>query len=283
MTQVRVIERPRRDRLGEGLMWSPSQNAVYWTDILEGRLNRYDLATEEVTEWEVPGTLGWVLERGNGGLIAGLGNRIVSLELDPLKIETLFDPEVDRETNRMNDAKADIDGRIWAGTMPFDCDRPSGALYRLDPVTGISRVDDGYTITNGPAISPDGQWFYHTDSGAGLVYRFPLRGGVLGTRQPFIRFEADWGKPDGMTCDSEGGLWIAHWGGSCVSRFTPEGERNEVIDLPTAQITNCLFAGPSLDRMFVTSAYLGIEDSQAGQLFEVETGRRGLGACRYGG
>ncbi|WP_296615379.1 SMP-30/gluconolactonase/LRE family protein [Sphingomonas sp.] len=280
---VRTIERTYRDRLGEGLMWSPTQNSVYWTDILDRRLHRLDLATDEVRSWDMPDTIGWVLERRGGGLIAGLGRRIVSLALDPVRTTVLFDPEPDRDGNRMNDAKADLDGRLWAGTMPFNCDRPTGALYRCDPETGAERVDDGYVITNGPAFSPDGAWLYHTDSGLGTVYRFACDGGVLGPREPFIQFEPDWGKPDGMTCDSDGGLWIAHWGAGCVSRFTPEGTRELAIDLPASQITNCLFAGPNLDRLFVTSAHDGLDDPEAGKLFEIATGRRGLGACRYAG
>ena len=68
--------------------------------------------------------------------------------------------------------------------------------------------------------------------------------GSLGQRELFIRFEPEWGTPDGMTLDSEGGLWVAHWGGGRVSRFTPEGRFERSIALPASQITSCTFAGP---------------------------------------
>ena len=275
--------RARRDRLGEGPLWVARENALYWTDILDRRVSRLHLATSAVDSWELPDTVGWIIERERGGFVAGLGRRIVSLALDPLQIEPLADPEPERQANRLNDAKADSEGRIWAGSMPREADRPTGALYRLDPDRRVSRVDDGYIVANGPALSPDGCWLYHADSGRGVVYRFRLEEGRLTSREEFIRFEPGWGAPDGMTCDADGGLWIAHWGGGCVSRFDPAGARERSIALPASQITSCAFAGQDLDRMFVTSACDGVDEPEAGRLFEVDPGCRGQPGHRFGG
>jgi xylono-1,5-lactonase len=85
-----------------------------------------------------------------------------------------------------------------------------------------------------------------------------------------------------MTVDAAGCLWIAHWGGARVSRFDPDGVLERAIHLPVSQVTNCVFAGAGLDRMFVTSASVGREDEPlAGALFEVDVGGvKGL-APRY--
>ncbi|PAL21791.1 SMP-30/gluconolactonase/LRE family protein [Sphingopyxis sp. GW247-27LB] len=287
MAEIRIVERARRDRLGEGLLWSDREQAVYWTDILERRVNRLTLIGGRIDSWEVPQTIGWVIERqGAPGLIAGHGREIVRLTLDPLAIETIAAPEPDRDGNRMNDAKADALGRIWAGTMPVTCDRPSGAFYRLDPDGRIARVDGPYTIANGPAIAPGGDMLLHTDTALGTIFRFAIRDdGSLGPREPFITFEKNWGSPDGMTFDAEGGLWVACWGGSGVMRFDPLGKPERRIALPASQITNMVFAGADLDRMFVTSAADGVERAEpdAGALFEVDPGCRGLPAGRYAG
>ncbi|MDO7840762.1 SMP-30/gluconolactonase/LRE family protein [Sphingomonas immobilis] len=275
MTPPRAIPRERRDVLGEGLLWSARENAVYWTDILGRRVNRLRLADGRVDSWEVPGTIGWVIERADApGFVAGLDRRVVALTLDPLTIETIADP--DRDGNRMNDAKADAAGRIWFGTMALDGARPSGAFYRLDRDGGVARVDAGYRIANGPAIAEDGRTVFHTDSGERIVYRFAVAAdGSLGAREVFIRFEDGWGDPDGMTLDAEGGLWIACWGAGCVTRFTPEGARDRSIALPASQISNCIFAGEALDRMFVTSASDGVDEPEAGALFEIDPGCTG--------
>lgn len=282
---VRTIARDNRDRLGEGPLWSVREGALYWVDILGRRLNRLSPADDRVTSWDMPDTLGWVIEREDRpGFVAGLGRRFVALTLDPVAIEVIAAPEDERDGNRFNDAKADGAGRVWAGSMPFGCDRPTGAFYRLDTDGAVARVDDGYTIANGPAIPSDGGYLLHTDTALRTIFRFEVRDdGSLGDRAPFITFEDGWGNPDGMIFDAEGGLWVACWGASCVARFTPDGRFDRRIALPASQITSCAFAGEALDRMFVTSAADGVDEVQAGALFEVDPGVRGLPTPRYRG
>jgi sugar lactone lactonase YvrE len=233
----------------------------------------------------MPEPIGWVIEREAApGFIAGLGSGFVELALDPVRIALIAAPEPDRPGNRMNDAKADSAGRIWAGTMPFEGDRPTGALYRLGTDRTVVRMDDGYRIANGPAIPPDGSALYHGDSGLGRIYRFPLSPeGSLGARETFVAFEPGWGAPDGMTFDRDGGLWVACWGASALIRFAPDGRLDQRIELPASQITSCAFAGEGLDRLFVTSASEGVHEAVGGALFEVESGRRGFLPHRYGG
>lgn len=282
---VRVIPRDRRDTLGEGAYWSAREGAFYWVDILGRRLNRLSLADDAVASWEMPDVIGWAIERENTpGFVAGLGRRFVTLTLDPLTIEAIAAPEEAVEGNRFNDGKADAQGRIWAGSMPFGCDRPSGSFYRLDPDGRVTRVDTNYTIPNGPAIPPEGGWLLHTDTARATIFRYPIHDdGSLGERTPFVKFEKGWGSPDGMTFDADGGLWVACWGGSCVTRFEPDGRLDRRIALPASQITNCAFAGDDLDRMFVTSAADGVDEADGGALFEIDPARRGLPTPRWGG
>lgn len=284
MNDYRIIERPGRDLLGEGLCWSARRGAVLWTDIIGQRLHSLSLADGSIASWDMPDTLGWVVEREqDDGFLAGLGDGIVALRLDPVRIEAICTPDTATANLRMNDALVDAQGRLWAGTVLRSCDRPVGALYRFHPDGSLACLDRGYTVANGPAISPDGQWLYHADSPLGRVYRFALdRDGAIRDRQVFLQFEDGWGSPDGMACDADGGLWVAHWGGGCVSRFAPDGRRDAVFRLPTPQITNVVFAGPGLDRLFVTSAAVGLDDPLAGALFEVSPGRSGLPAYRFG-
>lgn len=284
MTGVRIVERERRDELGEGPLWSARDDAVFWTDILGHRINRLSLRDGAVESWQMPGYTGWVIERESGGLIAGIEREVAALAADGTIVDRIARIEPDRTGNRVNDAKADAAGRVWMGTMPVTADRPTGAFYRIETDGTAARVDDGYQIANGPAISADGRTILHTDSGLGIIYRFVLDAdGKLGEREEFIRFEPHWGKPDGMTFDAEGGLWVACWGGGCVMRFTADGARDRIIELPASQISSCTFAGANLDRMFVTSAAVGVDEPLAGVLFEVDPGCRGLPTHRYRG
>lgn len=284
MAQVAIVERDRVDQLGEGPLWSARDNALYWVDILGRRINRLSLADRSVESFEQPDYAAWIIEREGGGFVAGIGLDIVRLELPGNRRETIGSVDKGIAGNRLNDAKADREGRIWAGTMPASCDRPSGALYRIDADGLIVHADGPYTIANGPAIDPAGHFLLHTDTALATIFRFDVHDdGTLGPRVPFIAFERDWGSPDGMTFDAEGGLWVACWGAGCVTRFTLDGVRERSIALPASQITSCAFAGEGLDRMFVTSAAKGVAEELGGALFEIDPGCIGRTPEKYRG
>lgn len=283
MSDIRVIAPGRRDRLGEGPLWSPRHDALFWVDILGWRIHRMTLADERIESFEQQGYAAWIIEREAGGFVAGIGRNIVRFEPGRSEHEVLASiDDPGQRGNRLNDAKADRAGRIWAGTMPVTCDRPSGAFFRFDPDGMLARVDGPYTIPNGPAIGNDGDYLLHTDTARRTIFRFDIRDdGSLGEASPFIRFDEEWGNPDGMTFDAEGGLWVACWGAGRVMRFAPDGTPDRHIDLPASQITSCTFAGDALDRMFVTSAGDGVNEPHGGALFEVDPGCKGLPPHRY--
>lgn len=290
----RVVPRGARDTLGEGLLWSARDNAVYWTDIIDKKLWRLRLADDAVTHWDMPEMIGWIIERAGGGFVVGLQSGFYRLSLEPFALALIANPHPERPGNRLNDAKADAMGRIWAGSMPVADGPPAqwpatGALYRLDPDGRVSRHDDGLIIANGPAISPDGGTLYHTDSALSTIYRFALAAdGTLGPRAVHLVFPPEAGAPDGMACDANGGLWVAFYshapeGGSRVARFHPDGRFDRHINVPTPQVTNLVFAGAGLDRMFITSAGQGHDDALAGALFEVDPGCTGVLPHRFTG
>jgi sugar lactone lactonase YvrE len=284
MVEYRVIERDRRDLLGEGPLWSARENAVYWTDIPGQRLNCYALSTGIVASWPMEGQICWAIEREAGGLVVGVEQDVLVVDSTGSVLERLIRLPNEPTTNRLNDAKADGAGRIWAGTMPIGADRPSGSLYRLDTDLSVHCVDSGYTIANGPAISADDRFMYHTDTTLRTIFRYDiLESGRLGARVPFIEFEYGWGNPDGMTLDTEGGLWVACWGSGSIMRFATNGKRDEVLTLPASQLTSCTFAGADHKTMIVTSASIGNNEPLAGCLFAIEPGYAGLPPMKFRG
>jgi D-xylonolactonase len=246
VTHYRVIETGRRCRLGEGPYWSVRQQALYWVDILGQTVFRLRPTDGSVATWQMPEMIGWLIERANSdGFVAGMQRDIVYLGLEPLSITPIARPEPDLPGNRLNDAKADARGCIWAGTVPPSVDGQTGSLYRMDPNGRVTCRDRGYMVSNGPAMSPDGRYLYHNDSRLGFVYRFELDDdGALRNRSVFLRFRPDQGAPDGMTVDSSGALWIALWGAACVSRYTADGHFDRTVKLPASQITNCDLEAP---------------------------------------
>ncbi len=278
--------------LGEGPLWSPREASLYWVDIKAPALHRYRPEDGDRTSWVMPEPIGWVIERANGeGLVAGFKDRgFVFLTPGTMTPEVIGQPEPDYPDNRFNDAKADAEGRIWAGTMDDNEREAHGSLYRLDPDLDWHRVDKGYVVTNGPALSPDGKTLYHTDTFEGTIYAFDIaKGGKLKNKRVFMTIPEGDGYPDGMTCDAEGCLWVAHWGGWRITRFTPSGRVDRVIEMPVSQVTNVAFGGAGLDQLFITSASIGMSEKEleeqplAGGLFELDPGVTGLPAGQFGG
>ena len=278
--------------LGEGPLWSSREAVLYWVDIRAPALHRFRPEDGDKTSWVMPEPIGWVIERAGGdGLVAGFKERgFAFLTPGTMAPQVIGQPEPDYPENRFNDAKADTAGRIWAGTMDDNEREASGSLYRLDPDLDWHRMDKGYVVTNGPAFSPDGTTLYHTDTFEGTIYAFDLSaGGKLSKKRAFVTIPEGDGYPDGMTCDAEGGLWVAHWNGWRITRFQPDGQVDRVIEMPVSQVTSCAFGGTDLDRLFVTSASVGLDEEAlekqplAGGLFEIDPRVKGLPAGLFGG
>lgn len=281
---------PAGARLGEGPVWDLEERALYWVDIKAPAVHRITPSTGERRTWPMPEAIGAIARRKGAGFIATFKSGFALVDLDHGRIEHLGHPEPERPDNRFNDGKCDPAGRFWAGTMDDNEREPTGWLYRFDPDRTWRRLDGPYVCTNGPAFSPDGRTLYHTDTVGREIHAFDLAAdGALTRKRRFVKFAEDDGYPDGMTVDAEGHLWVCHWGGWCVTRFTPDGKRERAIRLPVAQVTSCAFGGPDLGTLFITTAAIGLAPEAlarqplAGGLFAVQPGPGGLPPATYGG
>ncbi len=269
--------------LGEGLHWDHARAQLWWVDIVGRRLYRWDLVAAAPSSWTLPQRCGWVLPQADGdALLLGLQGGFARATLEALDTpDWLARPFAEGSTLRLNDAKADASGAVWGGSLNHGHeDRPEGVLFRLGTDGELRTVDAGYRVANGPALRGDGRLLLHTDSPLRSIYAFDLdvAGGEVTGKRIWKRFDEAEGYPDGMCFDAERCVWVAHWGGSCVSRFDPDGALLRRWTLPTPHITNVCFAGPGLDRVFVTSAAVGSsgfsapEQACAGDLFEIDGG-----------
>lgn len=276
--------------LGEGLHWDGDRGCLWFVDITGQRIVNWRPTEPAHREWLLPQRVGWVIPlRGQQGVLAGFQQGVVRLQLGDglVQFDWVCRLFADAPQLRLNDAKADSTGALWAGSLnQVDESRSDGCLFRIDVGAGTAEVmDAGYTVANGPAIHPHGRWMLHNDSGRRTVYAFDLDAaqGKLGNRRVWKVLSDAEGYPDGMTFDADGCLWLAHWGAGCISRYAETGELLRRIHLPTSQITNLCFGGDGLSRLFVSSAKAGLSAAQlatqplAGALFEVDAGGvRGL-------
>ena len=280
--------------LGEGVLWSVREQLLYWVDILGCRLHRFDPADGSTAHWTFAEEVSALAQRDAApGLIMTLRRGFALF--DPAaggEPRYLHQPEKELPANRFNDGKCDAQGRFWGGTMDFACKAPTGALYRYDPDGSCTRHDSGFAVTNGPTWSADGRTLYFNDTVNGRIhaYDFDAQAGTLSNKRLWHSFAAGDGVPDGMTTDAAGRIWIAHWGGSCVSCHDPVTARElQRVELPASQVTNCAFGGPDLRTLFITTACVGLEPGQleaeplAGGLFAVTVDSPGLPAHLFGG
>jgi xylono-1,5-lactonase len=267
--------------LGEGLHWDGARRSLWSVDIHGRRLILWDARSPQWREWTLPQRIGWVIPECRGGaVLLGLQEGIARTtpDTDDLMLEWLARPFEGSPALRLNDAKADGTGVIWGGSLNNDDERRSdGCLFRFAADRVLTEVDAGYTVANGPAISPDGKTMLHTDSARRTIYAFDFDAGAasIGAKRVWKQFAADEGYPDGMTFDADGCVWVAHWGAGCVSRFDPDGSLLRRIDFPVSLVTNVCFGGVSCDRLFVSSARVTLSASElaaqpdAGSIFEV--------------
>jgi sugar lactone lactonase YvrE len=271
--------------LGEGPVWDAARGELVWVDIDRGLVHRRTSAGEEMS-LDVGQPVGCAVPRAGGGLALALREGFALLPAAGGEPRLVAPIEHRRPDTRMNDGGCDSRGRFWAGTMSLAGDTRVAALYRLDADLTVTRVLPGVSVSNGIGWSPDDRLLYHVDTPRRRidVYEFDAVGGVIGGRRAAIPVAAERGRPDGLTVDAEGGVWVALWGGGAVQRFTPEGHLDAHLELPVSQVTSCCFGGPELATLYVTSAARGAEhEPLAGSLFACRPGVRGLPATPFAG
>lgn len=275
--------------LGEGPIWVAREQALYWVDIKGLKIFRLD-SDDQLTEWPTPMRIGSIAPRKSGGFIAGTEDGIAIVDPTADRFEVVVNPEENVPGNRFNDGKIDRRGRFWAGTMDDREKEATGTLYCVGPDLGCQAIDTSYRVTNGPAFSPSGDTMYHNDSALQVTYAFDVdSGGRPGNRRSFLQFAEGDGYPDGMTVDCDGCLWIAFWDGWCVRRYSPAGEWLETLQMPVARPTSCVFGGRDLDRLYITSASIGLDEAatavqpNAGGLFMVVPGIPGIADLPFAG
>jgi sugar lactone lactonase YvrE len=243
-----------RCRLGEGPRWDGASGTLLFVDIIGRTLYCWDGAS--LDEQRFDEYVGCVAPTAEGDVVVGLASRVALASTG----ETLarFPHAADV---RANDGACDPDGRLWVGTMQLD-ERPgAAALYRLDGDRLVEQLG-GLTISNGLGWRSDGarMWFIDTPTRAIVEFAYD---GELGARRTLVEIEEGAGFPDGLLVDDEDCLWVALWGGSCIRRYTPDGELDRVIDVPAEYPTACAIGGTTL---YVTTA------APDGRVYAVDAG-----------
>lgn len=285
MTDVTCVLDAKAE-LGEGPLWDHRAQRLYWVNIRQREVRRFDPATGRDEKWTAPAMVGSLAVREKGGLVVALQSGFHFFDPATGKWAPIVDPEAHLPGNRFNDGKPDRQGRFWAGSMDDAEKAASGGLYRLDADFTCKRLVDGIICSNSLCWSPDGRAMYYADSWAHTIWAwdFEPASGEVANRRIFVQRPKEEGAPDGATVDAEGGVWVAYWGGWCVKRFDPAGKLERSVTLPVAQPTCPAFGGPDLDICYVTSAAIGGKPQpQSGGIFAFRPGVKGIAEATFKG
>jgi L-arabinonolactonase len=276
--------------LGEGVLWDDRQQNVWWTDILESRIYRYDPVTRALNSHTLPERLtSFGFTEKSDLLVCAFASGFALYEPESKKIEWLARPEMHLRGTRLNDGRVDRQGRFWAGSMveQQSADHEGGSLYCL---TGreCKKIFGGIKISNSICWSPDSQTLYFADSPTHTIHRyaFDASSGIPGKPEIFTRITPPH-EPDGSTVDAQGFLWNAAWGGGKVTRYDHKGQPVDQLLLPVTQPTCVAFGGSQMNLLFVSTARVGLttdqlkQQPQAGNLFIYRTPYTGLPESRF--
>jgi len=263
----------RHCELGEGPLWYPQREQLFWFDILGKRLLTREHG--EPREWqfeECVSAAGWI-DREH--LLIASETKLFKFNIETGEtVGRICSLEADNPVTRSNDGRADPYGGFWIGTMGKNMQRGAGSIYRWYRGS-LEKLVEGITVSNAICFSPDGKFAHYCDTWNKQIMRQSLdgEGWPIGQAEVFIDLVEEGLNPDGAVVDSEGCLWNAQWGACRVARYNSQGLFMNAYDLPAKQTSCPAFGGPDLGTLFITTAREGLEDATDadGQTFAVRT------------
>jgi len=265
--------------IGEGPLWHPMEERLYWVDIQGCKILRYDPASGAHESFDSGDSVGGFTIQRDGSLLLFMTRGRIQTWRDGKFLKLVGEFPKDCPT-RFNDVIADPDGRVFCGTMPLANDW-SGGLFRLDQDGKFTRLLTGVGIPNGMGFSRDLRQMYFTDFEAREIYLFDYdrKAGAISNKRLFVRVPEGQGNPDGMTVDTEDHVWSARWDGGCVVRYSPDGIEKDRISFPARKISSVTFGGGDHTQMYFTTAggdRRETEGNGAGALFRTRAAIGGV-------
>lgn len=268
--------------LGEGPLWHPQAQRLFWFDINAKRLFAKGLgetAHADLTQWQFDehvSAAGWL---DTQRLLIASETQLMEFDTQTGESSYVTGLEADNPVTRSNDGRADPWGGFWIGTMGKGLEPQAGAIYRYHQGV-LRKLFDKITIPNAICFAPDGAFACFTDTPSKLIQKVPLdpnTGWPAGDPVPFIDLSLKASGPDGAVMDHEGTLWLAEWGAGRVTGYGSDGAERGHFAAPATQISCPSFGGPELTTLFATSAAenLSQPDAAQGQTFCWDTPHTG--------
>ena len=195
---------------------------------------------------------------------------------------------IDMETKAISPVASRIDGGPFLSPNDLALDAHGGAyftdpaywrhpdskvdeaVYYVDREGTITRLVDKLLRPNGILLSPDGGTMYLLPMGDKRLIAYEvLSPGKLGPGRDLVNLPAG---GDGLTCDTDGNLYLTQPRLRSIVVYSPEGKRLDSVKLRRSP-SNICFGGPEFDQLYVTAG-----DS----FYHIPVNTRGLGPGSVG-
>ena len=199
---------------------------------------------------------------------------------------------LDKLSREMAPASMKSEGKPLRGPNDLTLDTPNRGVYFTDPggsslanpIGTVHYIDareithtvaSGLAFPNGIVLRPDGKELLVGESQKNRILAFPvLEPGKLGEPRVLVDLPAKGpgqiaNEPDGIALDTEGNLYVAHYGMGQVQVVSPEGKVLRRYPGGNLTTSNVAFAGPRKDQLFITGG-------QPGALFRLDLSVQGL-------
>jgi sugar lactone lactonase YvrE len=262
--------------LGEGALWHPVREQLFWFDILNRNLH------SQTQSWSFPelvSAAGWI---SADELLIASETGLFRLNLTTGDRRQVV--EAGSSATRSNDGRADRQGGFWFGTMGKTAEKGAGAIWRWYRGE-LRQLFPGITIPNAICFTADGSAALFADTVLGKVMKVALdpEGWPKASPEVWLDLTAEGLNPDGAVIDAEGLFWNAQWGAGRVAAYAPDGRFVRAIETPGAPQSSCpAFGGPDMKTLFITTALEHMDAAArarhpaSGQVFAFDGVAKGL-------
>lgn len=273
--------------LGEGPLWHPARNSLFWLDIAEQKLYEKQFDSPEPdfdSKWDLD-EIGsaMALNQANPDSLYIITDKSFG---EFCLLRKHYTPIIQYNTNqliRANDGSTSPDGCFWFGTMEKEPKNAAGNIYVITPQGEIHNIQDNFCIPNTFCWSGDGNTVFISDSADQKMFSFHSNMSSLSLtgKKLFIKSPSSASTPDGGAVDTNGNIWNAHWGGEKVVCYNLRGEILSEIKIPALQPSSCCFGGPDNSYLFITTAKEGMSKTdlkrlpQSGNVFIMKMSVKG--------
>lgn len=275
---------------GEGSIWHPDRNTLFWVDIEGQRLYEFYPDKQDCESWDFDRMVSTVVPETDSTVVVSLQDEIVRVNLNNGSLTSIASIPHYEGKVRCNDGKCDPAGRLWIGTMGFGAPKGAGTLYTVVSDGTVTVHLDDVTISNGIVWSADRKFMYYNDTPTGRIdrFRYDEEKGEIYFDGIAVVLPPGTGSPDGMTIDKDDNLWVAQWGGYGVYCYNPHtGKLLAKVEVPAPNVASCAFGGKDMNTLYITTARAGLSDEQlkeyplSGSLFVCQPGTSGPEPYRF--